>query len=111
VLAEKACTGCTNEFISTLIYIRLAQQVERLSGLTVVLGEAPEALSAEKAVVIGKCARKLEGQFPFIPGCPPGVDEITQKVCEVCEIDVRLIFQKREELHRMIAGKAMQNSI
>jgi uncharacterized protein (DUF362 family) len=111
VLAEKACTGCTNEFISTLIYIRLAQQVERLSGLTVVLGEAPENLLAEKAVVIGKCARKLEGRFPFIPGCPPGVDEITRKVCEVCEIDVQLVFQKREELHRTIAGKAMQNSI
>ena len=111
VLAEKACTGCINEFISTLIYIRLAQQVDRLDGLTVVLGEAPEALSAEKAVVIGKCARKLEGRFPFVPGCPPGVDDITQRVCEVCEIDIQLIFQKREELHRTIAGKAMQNSI
>ncbi len=111
VLAEKACTGCTNEFISTLIYIRLAQQVDRLDGLTVVLGEAPENLSAEKAVVIGKCARKLEGRFPFVPGCPPGADGITEKVCEVCDIDVQLIFQKREELHRTIAGKAMQNSI
>jgi uncharacterized protein (DUF362 family) len=111
VLAEKACTGCTNEFISTLIYIRLAQQVDRLDGLTVVLGEAPENLSAEKAVVIGKCARKLEGRFPFVPGCPPGADGITEKVCEVCDIDIQLIFQKREELHRTIVGKAMQNSI
>jgi uncharacterized protein (DUF362 family) len=111
VLAEKACTGCINEFISTLIYIRLAQQVDRLDGLTVVLGEAPENLSAEKVVVIGKCARRLEGQFPFVPGCPPGADGITEKVCEVCDIDVKLIFQKREELHRTIAGKAMQNSI
>jgi uncharacterized protein (DUF362 family) len=111
VLAEKACTGCTNEFISTLIYIRLAQQVDRLDGLTVVLGEAPENLSAEKVVVIGKCARKLEGRFPFVPGCPPGADGITEKVCEVCDIDVQLVFQKREELHRTIAGKAMQNSI
>ena len=111
VLAEKACTGCVNEFISTLIYIRLAQQVDRLDGLTVVLGEAPEALSAEKAVVIGKCARKLEGPFPFVPGCPPGADEITRKVCEVCHIDVQLVLQKKEELHRTIAGKAMQNSI
>jgi uncharacterized protein (DUF362 family) len=111
VLAEKACTGCTNEFISTLIYIRLAQQVDRLSGLTVVLGEAPESFSGEKVVVIGKCARKLEGRFPFVPGCPPGVDEITEKICEACEIDVQLVFQKREELHRAISGKIMKNSI
>jgi len=111
VLAEKACTGCTNEFISTLIYIRLALQVDRLNGLTVVLGEAPEAFSGEKVVVIGKCARKLEGRFPFAPGCPPGVDEITKKVCEACEIDVQLVFQKREELHRTISGKIMKNSI
>jgi len=111
VLAEKACTGCTNEFVSTLIYIRLAQQVDKLSGLTVVLGEAPEGLAAEKAVVIGKCARKLEGRFPFVPGCPPGVDEITRRVCEVCDIDVQAVFQKREELHRMISGKTKQNSI
>jgi uncharacterized protein (DUF362 family) len=111
VLAEKACTGCTNEFISTLIYIRLALQVDRLNGLTVVLGEAPEAFSGEKVVVIGKCARKLEGRFPFVPGCPPGVDEITAKVCEACEIDVQLVFQKSEELHRTISGKIMKNSI
>ena len=111
ILAEKACTGCTNEFISTLIYIRLAQQVDRLNGLTVVLGEAPEAFSGEKVVVIGKCARKLEGRFPFVPGCPPGVDEITQKICEACGIDVQLVFQKREELHRTISGKIMKNSI
>jgi uncharacterized protein (DUF362 family) len=111
VLAEKACTGCTNEFISTLIYIRLAQQVEKLNDLTIILGEVPEAFQGEKAVVIGKCAQKLRGRTPFVPGCPPGVDEITQKVCEVCEIDVQLVFQKREELHRTIAGKAMQNSI
>jgi uncharacterized protein (DUF362 family) len=111
ILAEKACTGCVNELISTLIYIRLAQQVDRLNGLTVVLGEAPEAFSGENAVVIGKCARKLEDRFPFVPGCPPAVDEITKKVCEVCEIDVQLVFQKREELHRMISGKAMQNTI
>jgi hypothetical protein len=111
VLGEKACTGCTNEFISTLIYIRLAQQVDRLSGLTVVLGEAPEVLPAEKAVAIGKCAQRLEGRFPFVPGCPPGVDEITRKVCEVCQIDIRLVLQKREELHRTIAGKAMRESI
>jgi uncharacterized protein (DUF362 family) len=111
ILAEKACTGCTNEFISTLIYIRLAQQVDRLNGLTVILGEAPESFSGEKAVVIGKCARKLEGRFPFVPGCPPGVDEITQKVCEACEIDVQLVFQKREELHRAISGKILRNSI
>jgi uncharacterized protein (DUF362 family) len=111
ILAEKACTGCTNEFISTLIYIRLAQQVDRLDGLTVVLGEAPEPLPGEKIVVIGKCAQKAEGRFPFVPGCPPGVDEITQKVCETCEIDVQLVFQKREELHRTISGKIMKNSI
>jgi uncharacterized protein (DUF362 family) len=111
VLAEKACTGCTNEFISTLIYIRLAQQVDKLNGLTVVLGEAPEALPGQKVVVIGKCAQKLEGQFPFVPGCPPGLDEITKKICEACEIDVQLVFRKREELHRTISGKIMKNSI
>jgi len=111
ILADKACTGCTNEFISTLIYIRLAQQVDRLNGLTVILGEAPEAFPGEKVVVIGKCAGKLEGQFPFVPGCPPGVDEITEKVCGACDIDVRLVFQKREELHRTISGKIMKNSI
>ena len=111
ILADKACTGCTNEFISTLIYIRLAQQVDRLKGLTVVLGEAPEAFSGEKTVVIGKCAQKLEGRFPFVPGCPPGVDEITRKICEACGIDVQLVFRKREELHRTISGKIMKNSI
>ncbi|MGA2956184.1 MAG: DUF362 domain-containing protein [Thermodesulfobacteriota bacterium] len=107
VLAEKSCTGCTNEFISTLIYIREAQQVEKLGDLTVIMGEGREDFQGEKAVVIGKCARKGKEHLPFVPGCPPAVDEITKKVCEVCEIDVQLVFHKRDELHRMTSGKSL----
>jgi len=111
VQAEKACTGCTNEFISTLIYIRLAEQVPRLSGLTVIFGEPPEELPGGKTVIIGACAQKLKGQAPFVPGCPPTLDEITKKVCEVCEIDVRLVLEKRDELHRTIHSKIRQQII
>jgi uncharacterized protein (DUF362 family) len=111
VRAEKACTGCTNEFISTLIYIRLAEQVPRLGGLTVIFGEPPDQLPEGKTVVIGACSRKLEGRAPFVPGCPPALDEITRKVCEVCGIDVRAVLEKRDELHRSIQGKITQNMI
>jgi len=107
VQADKACTGCTNEFISTLIYIREAQQVGRLEGLTVVMGEPPKNIPGEKVVVIGKCAQRLKEGHPFVPGCPPVLDEITQKVCEICAIDVKLVFQKRDELHRMTHGKSL----
>lgn len=107
VLAEKACTGCTNEFISTLIYIREAQQVEKLKDLTVIMGEGTEDFRGEKAVVIGKCARKGKEDLPFVPGCPPALDDITKMVCEVCDIDVHLVFHKRDELHRMTTGKSL----
>ncbi len=107
VLAEKSCTGCTNEFISTLIYIREAQQVEKLKDLTVIMGEGAEDFKGEKAVVIGKCARKGKEHLPFVPGCPPAVDDITQKVCEVCEIDIQLVSKKRDELHKMTIGKSL----
>jgi uncharacterized protein (DUF362 family) len=107
VQAEKACTGCTNELISTLIYIREAQQVEKLKDLTVIMGEEAGNFQGDKAVVIGKCARKGNEELPFVPGCPPAVDDITQQICEVCEIDARLVFKKREELHRMTRGKSL----
>ena len=107
IQAEKACTGCTGEIISPLIYIREAKQVEKLKGLTVIIGEAPEQWQGEKVVAIGKCAQRLKGRLPFVPGCPPTVEAITEKVCEVCEIDVQLVFQKREELHRTQYGKTL----
>jgi len=107
IQAEKACTGCTGEIISPLIYIREAKQVEKLKGLTVIIGEAPEQWQGEKVVAIGKCAQRLKGRLPFVPGCPPTVEAITEKVCEVCEIDVQLVFQKQEELHRTQYGKTL----
>jgi uncharacterized protein (DUF362 family) len=110
IQAEKACTGCTGELISTLIYIREAKQEERLKDLTVIMGEAPKEIQGDKIVVIGKCAQDLKGRFPFVPGCPPAVDAITERVCEVCEIDVRLAFQKRDELHRTTYGKSLHPS-
>lgn len=107
IQAEKACTGCAGEIISPLIYIREAKQVEKLKGLTVIIGEAPEQWQGEKVVAIGKCAQRLKGRLPFVPGCPPTVEAITEKVCEVCEIDAQLVFQKREELHRTQYGKKL----
>jgi uncharacterized protein (DUF362 family) len=107
IQAEKACTGCTGELISTLIYIREANRVEKLKDLTVIMGEAPETLEGEKVVIIGTCAQKLKEQYPFVPGCPPAVDAITEKVCEVCEIDAQLVFKKRDELHRLTHGKSL----
>jgi uncharacterized protein (DUF362 family) len=108
IKAEKACTGCTGELISTLIYIREANQVERLRDLTVIIGEPPEEWKGEKTVVMGNCAQKLKGQHPFVPGCPPAVDAITERVCEVCEIDAQLIFEKRDELHQITYGKKLR---
>ena len=107
IQAEKACTGCTGELISTLIYIREAMQVERLKDLTVIMGEVPEQFVGEKVVGIGKCVQNLKDRLPFVPGCPPAVDDITERICEVCEIDVQTIFQKRDELHRTTYGKSL----
>ncbi len=107
IQAEKACTGCTGEIISPLIYIREAKQVEKLKGLTVIIGEAPEAWEGQKGVAIGKCAQGLRDRLPFVPGCPPTVEAITQKVCEVCQIEEQLVFRKREELHRTQYGKTL----
>jgi uncharacterized protein (DUF362 family) len=107
IQAEKACTGCTGELISTLIYIREAMQVERLKDLTVIMGEVPEQFVGEKVVAIGKCVQKLKDRLPFVPGCPPAVDGITERICEVCEIDVQTVFQKRDELHRTTHGKSL----
>jgi uncharacterized protein (DUF362 family) len=104
IQAEKACTGCTGEIISPLIYIREAKQVEKLEGLTVIIGEAPEQWQGEKVVAIGKCAQSLKGRLPFVPGCPPTVEAITERVCEVCGIDAQLVYQKRGELHRTQYG-------
>jgi len=107
IQAEKACTGCTGEFISTLIYIREAEQLEKLQNLRVIMGETTGKIAGEKLVVIGKCAQEHKEKFPFVPGCPPAVEAITAKVCEVCQIDVQMVWAKREELHRTVYGKTL----
>jgi uncharacterized protein (DUF362 family) len=109
IRAEKACTGCTSEFISTLIYIREANQVQKLKDLTVIMGEAPEMPQGEKVVVIGTCAQRLRERYPFVAGCPPAVDAMTEKVCEVCDIDVQQVLRKRDELHGATYGHSLHS--
>jgi len=88
-----------------LIYIREAQQVEKLKDLTVIM-ERRQGTSKERSGSDREVRPEGERKSPFVPGCPPAVDDITEKVCEVCDIDVQLVSHKRDELHRMTTGKA-----
>jgi len=87
IQGESACSGCTNELVSAITYMKSAGFAEQMKGLTVVIGNAPDAGGAGKAVALGKCSAGVKGAKDHLPGCPPKEDAMIRILCEVCGVD------------------------
>jgi len=97
---EQACSACEGELYSPLFYIREAGLVDRLDGLTVVMGEQTEAPEVgAKTIFVGKCVQEFKDQGVFVDGCPPRGWALTEKVCEVCGIDTEEVIAAIEKIH------------
>ena len=64
---------------------------EQMKGLTVVIGNAPEA-SGDKVVALGKCAAELQGADAYVKGCPPKEDAMVRAIAEVCGVDADAVM-------------------
>jgi uncharacterized protein (DUF362 family) len=91
VQGESACSGCTNELVSAITYMKQAGYGEQMKGLTVVIGNAADVRAEGKVVALGKCSAGVKGVDAHVPGCPPKEDEMVRVLCEVCGVDPRKV--------------------
>ncbi|MCK5212547.1 MAG: DUF362 domain-containing protein [Dehalococcoidia bacterium] len=92
VQGESACSGCTNELVSAITYMKQAGFEEHMKGLTVVIGNAPEVDVSGRVVALGKCAAGLKGATAHLPGCPPKEEAMIRTLCEVCGTDAEVVM-------------------
>ncbi|MFW6102737.1 MAG: DUF362 domain-containing protein, partial [Chloroflexota bacterium] len=83
---ESACSGCTNELVSAITYMKKAGYEEQMKGLTVVIGNASDVPAGEKVVALGRCSAGV-GARTHIQGCPPKEDAMIDALCGVCGAD------------------------
>jgi hypothetical protein len=78
LMDTKACSGCRNMVTEVLMGVKSANQLDRVSGWTVVAGKMyklPDVVQA-KLLLVGACTAKHSKQGTFVPGCPPNSGDI-----------------------------------
>lgn len=76
LMAEGACTGCRNTVISSIMDLKSQGLEGSLKGKYIIAGpldekSLPERAKRENTVLVGICARHLEGRGTYVQGCPP----------------------------------------
>jgi uncharacterized protein (DUF362 family) len=102
VQGDSACSGCTNELVSAITYMKEAGYGEQMRGLTVVIGNASDAGSTEKVVALGKCAADLKGADAYVRGCPPKEDAMVRAIAEVCGADADAVMATMAEARKKL---------
>jgi len=102
VQGESACSGCTNELVSAIIYMKQAGYSQEMEGLTVVIGNPTEPKVTEKTAVLGKCAKECAHLGSYAAGCPPKEDAIIRALCDVCAADPDWVMATRDEARRKL---------
>ncbi len=102
IQGESACSGCMNELISAIIYMKRAGYGDSMRGLAVVLGNATEPASSRRIVAIGTCAAGFPGATVSLPGCPPKEADILRGIASVCNIEAEAVINAMESTRRQI---------
>ena len=102
VEGQSACSGCSNELVSAITYMKQAGYGEQMQGLTVVIGNAPDAGASGKVVALGKCAAGLEGADLHVPGCPPKEAEMVRAIAQVCGADPEAVIATMAEARKKL---------
>jgi len=73
VFAEKACTGCRNSVLMSLIGMKERNLLDKAVGWTVIAGKVDRIPKADNArlLLIGKCTARFKKRGIYIDGCPP----------------------------------------
>ncbi len=102
VQGESACSGCTNELVSAITYMKQAGYGDQMTGLTVVIGNVDDAGTKDRVVALGKCAADLPGASSYVPGCPPKEAEMVRAIAEVCGADPDAVMATMAEARKKL---------
>jgi len=97
VQGDSACSGCTNELVSAIIYMKEAGYGKGLKDLTVIIGNPSTPKVTGKAAVLGKCAKDFKELGHYLSGCPPKEEDIIRALCEVCTADYKRVIATRDK--------------
>ena len=100
VQGESACSGCTNELVSAIMYMKEAGYHEELKGLGAIIGNPSNPKTFSKTAVFGKCAKSLAELGEYAGGCPPKEEDMIRALCELCSADFELVIATRDEARR-----------
>jgi hypothetical protein len=99
---DSACSGCTNELVSAIIYMNEAGYEKALEDLTVIIGNPGDPKITGKLAVLGKCAKDFEHLGYYAAGCPPKEEDMIRALCEVCAADKDRVLATRDEARRKL---------
>jgi uncharacterized protein (DUF362 family) len=81
LIDEKACTGCRNQVLSSLVDMSNVGVLGEAAGWTIVCGkfdELPDVANVEKLLLVGACLSRFKKQANFVEGCPPNSTDVTR---------------------------------
>jgi uncharacterized protein (DUF362 family) len=97
IQGKSACSGCTNELVSAVIYMKEAGYGKELEDLTVIIGNPSRPKVTDKAAVLGKCAKDFKHLGHYAAGCPPKEKDMIYALCGVCAADYKQVIATRDE--------------
>ena len=82
LIGEDACSGCRLGIMHALYNLKEINQLDRLSGITIVAGETEISYfaSQENTVTVGKCVPREKRGRRHIKGCPPNIQTIMRGI-------------------------------
>lgn len=78
IIDPKACTGCRNQVLSSLLDMKEAGLLGEAAGWTVVCGgaEIPSDVAPERLLLVGACQPASVGGATHVAGCPPNSRDV-----------------------------------
>ncbi|MFC1873794.1 DUF362 domain-containing protein [Chloroflexota bacterium] len=73
ILAEKACTGCRNSVLGSLMGMKGRNLLDNVEGWMVVAGKVDELPEVDRKhlLLVGKCTARFKNYGVYVDGCPP----------------------------------------
>jgi len=73
IFAEKACTGCRNSVLMSLVGMKEKEMLDESIGWTVIAGKVDELPDVKKKslLLVGKCTARYKKRGAYVDGCPP----------------------------------------
>lgn len=80
IIDERACTGCRNQVLSSLVDLKEIGLLDEAAGWCVVAGKIDKVpdVSRERLLLVGACTARFRKEGTFVEGCPPNSTDVTR---------------------------------